>query len=162
LWSVIRGYRRTENRIRHFERLQRQPERFLVIGDAACTFNPIYGQGMTTAALGAMTLRECLYQCRDKNLSGLPHRFQRKLAHMNASPWALATATDIRVPGVEGGNIHWINKWQYAYLDRFLQLLPTDSALASTFIKVVHMVEAPTKLFSPSVGIKVLLKPRPL
>src|SRR5262249_37147443 len=106
--SSIHGYRRTENRIRHFERLQRQPERFLVTGDAACSLNPIYGQGMAKAALGAMTLRECLSQCRDRDLSGLPHRFQRKLARVNASPWALATASDIRVPGVEGGNIHWL------------------------------------------------------
>jgi 2-polyprenyl-6-methoxyphenol hydroxylase-like FAD-dependent oxidoreductase len=52
----IYGYRRTANRIRHFERLKRFPERFLIIGDAVCCFNPIYAQGMTIAALEVETL----------------------------------------------------------------------------------------------------------
>lgn len=153
--SPIYGYRQTENRIRHFERLQRQPERFLVIGDAACSFNPIYAQGMTTAALGAMTLRECLRQCSHGGLSGLPHRFQRKLARVNASSWTLATATDIRIPGAEGGSINWINKWQYDYLDRFLRLLPKDDYLTARFFKVLHMIEAPNVFFHPVTAIKV-------
>src|SRR5262249_43322115 len=54
------AFRATANRWRHFERLPRWPERFVALGDAACTFNPVYGQGMTMAALGAVTLGECL------------------------------------------------------------------------------------------------------
>ena len=54
--SPITGYRATENRLRHYERLSSFPENCIVVGDAACCFNPVYGQGMTTAALGAMLL----------------------------------------------------------------------------------------------------------
>ena len=56
----IYGYRRTENCQKHFERLEQWPEQFVVMGDAACAFNPVYGQGMTTGALEAIELRDVL------------------------------------------------------------------------------------------------------
>jgi len=68
--SPIRSYRRTENRLRHYERMERWPDGLAVLGDAACTFNPIYGQGMTVSALGALTLDRCLRQRRHRHLGG--------------------------------------------------------------------------------------------
>jgi 2-polyprenyl-6-methoxyphenol hydroxylase-like FAD-dependent oxidoreductase len=154
--TPIYGYRQTENRLRHFERLQRQPERFLVMGDAFCALNPVYAQGMTVAALEAMLLRECLRQWSHRDLSGLARHFQRKQAHIIAVPWVLATSRDVRVPGVEGGSMKWTTKWQHAYFDRLSALLPSDPSMTHQFRKVINMVESPTALFNPSIARKVI------
>lgn len=49
--TPIRGYHGTANRLWHYERMARWPERFVVLGDAVCAFNPVYGQGISTAAV---------------------------------------------------------------------------------------------------------------
>jgi hypothetical protein len=56
----------------------------------ACAFNPVNEQGMTIAALGAQTLKEYLHESRDGVFTCLSHRFQKKLAKVNAGPWLLA------------------------------------------------------------------------
>lgn len=155
--SQIYGYRRTENRLRHFERLTRLPEGFVVLGDAVCAFNPVYGQGMTVAALGAMTLDECLRQQRQNGLTGLTRRFQRKLARINETPWQLATASDYQVPVLEGKKLNGITKLTYRYFDSLVELLPTTPSVNKTFSEVLHMIEPPTALFHPAIVARVLL-----
>jgi hypothetical protein len=64
------------------------------VGTWVCAFNPVYGQGMTTAAMGAVKLDECLRDQRRRagnDLAGLAKGFQRKLAQVVAGPWLLAT-----------------------------------------------------------------------
>src|SRR5262249_14637514 len=67
------AYRRTENQLRHYEQLERWPEGFVVLGDAVCAFNPIYGQGMTVAAESAELLDDWLRR------PAPAHTFQRRL-----------------------------------------------------------------------------------
>ena len=156
-YSPIYGYRRTENRLRHFERLTRQPERFVALGDSVCAFNPVYGQGMTVAALGAIALDESMHQQGQNGLEGLPRRFQRKLAKINETPWQLATASDYHVPGIEGMHPGLAERLTYRYIDTVVELLPTTSSVNKAFINVLHMIEPPTALFHPAIVARVLL-----
>ena len=119
--TPVRRYRATENRRRHYERLSRMPDNFLITGDAACTFNPVYGQGMTTAALGAEALEACLLErgvAKGGVLTGLSKRFQGKLAKVNAAPWILATGEDYRYRGTEGGTPDRTTRFMHRYMDR--------------------------------------------
>ncbi|MEL7234883.1 MAG: FAD-dependent monooxygenase, partial [Chloroflexota bacterium] len=100
--TPIYGYRRTQNRQRHFEKMSRMPEGFIVLGDAACAFNPIYGQGMTTAALGAQALDDLLTE--NGYGEGFSMRFQKELARVVHRPWLMATGEDLRYPETEGAS----------------------------------------------------------
>lgn len=97
------GYRRTENRVRHYDRLARYLEGFLVCGDAVYTLNPVYAQGITVAALSSQTLRRCLEEQRRETgtLAGLAERFQGQLSQVAAGPWQMATREDQRWPATE-------------------------------------------------------------
>ena len=168
--TPVRSHRATENRRRHYERLSRQPANFLVTGDAACAFNPVYGQGMTTAALGALALDESLSEQRRLHpggeLSGLARRFQRRLAKANAAPWLLATGEDFRYRGVEGGSSNVVTRLMHRYMDSVVRLATRDEAVRRVFLENMHMLKTPPSLFHPRVSLRVLaqtlgLTPRP-
>src|SRR6185503_17981658 len=97
--TPIKTHRSTQNRLRQYEYTQ-LPENFVLLGDAVCAFNPVYGQGMTTAALGALTLRKTLLESGD--LRGFSRRFQKRLGKVIKAPWLLATGEDYRYPETEG------------------------------------------------------------
>jgi 2-polyprenyl-6-methoxyphenol hydroxylase-like FAD-dependent oxidoreductase len=150
----ITGHRATENRVRHFERLRRWPDGLVVLGDAACAFNPVYGQGMTAAALGALTLGEWL-------AGGAPaRRFQAKLARANASPWLLATGEDARFPGTVGARRGWLTRLLDWYTGRVLRRSVSSPAVRTTLLEVIHLLRGPSALFSPRV-VWELLRGRP-
>lgn len=151
--SPIYSYRRTENCWRHYERLSRLPDGIVAIGDAVCAFNPVYGQGMTTAALGAMTLDRCLKQSQPK---GFPLRFHKQLARILNTPWLMATGEDSRWSTTEGAKPKKSDRWVQQYIDRVTVLMQDSPVLLKTFAEVVHMVKPPTALFSPNIVLRVL------
>lgn len=152
--SPIYSYRRTENCWRHYERLSRFPDGIVAIGDAVCAFNPVYGQGMTMAALGAMTLDRCLKQ--SPSPKGFPLRFHNQLARILNTPWLMATGEDSRWSTTEGAKPKKSDRWMQQYIDRITVLMQDSPALLKTFAEVVHMVKPPTVLFAPNIMLQVL------
>jgi len=150
--SSIAGARNTENRWRHFEKLKRWPEALVALGDSACAFNPVYGQGMTTAALGAATLRRLLEHKRQN----FERKFQRELAGVIEAPWMLATSEDFRVRGTEGGSPGLKTCLMHRYVDHVIRLTTVDRDVRLAFLKVMHMLESPATLFRPSVAMRVI------
>jgi 2-polyprenyl-6-methoxyphenol hydroxylase-like FAD-dependent oxidoreductase len=87
---------------RHFERLDVFPRGLLPIGDAICRFNPVYGQGMSVAALEACLLRKLLERLAgdrlgvdrlggDSNpIAGLAPAFFAEIQTLIETPWSVA------------------------------------------------------------------------
>ena len=153
--SDIHVHRGTANRLAHYERMRRWPERFVVLGDAVCAFNPIYGQGITTAAIAAETLDDCLRTQRRRrpagDLEGLARRFQRELARRNADPWMLSTGEDLRYPTTTGMTAGRVLRAQHHYFDRVERAATWDPAVTEVYARTFGMLERPTALFRPRI-----------
>ena len=121
----------------------------------SCSFNPIYGQGISTAAVAAETLDACLRKQRRRrpadDLDGLTRRFQRRLARRNANPWTLSTGEDLRFPTTTGVRVGAAMRLQHRYLDRVVAATTRDLATADTYVQVVGMLAHPLSLFAPRI-----------
>lgn len=157
--SPISGFRATENRLRHFEKLPRWPEGFVALGDAACAFNPVYGQGMTTAALGAVTLGDCLRRHGHRSAK-LARKFQQRLAQVIAIPWMLATSDDCRYPDTVGAKPGWMTRLRHRFVDRFIELTTRSAVARIMFLKVIHLLKPPASLFRPGILWSMLVQRR--
>jgi hypothetical protein len=138
--------------VRHrYERLDRFPDGLLVVGDAVCSFNPIYGQGVSVAALEALTLRRHL----QRGPQPQPRRFFGDLARLVDVPWDIAVGGDLVFPGVQGrrtARVRLVN----AYLGRLHAAAAHDARLASAFMRVAGPVAPPESLLRPGVLLGVL------
>jgi 2-polyprenyl-6-methoxyphenol hydroxylase-like FAD-dependent oxidoreductase len=157
--TPIHSWRHTENRRRHFERLRRWPHGLIALGDAACAFNPIYGQGMSVAAQTAVALDRELREADD--LDRLTQRFKRTVAARAAGAWLLATGEDLRYPTTEGSRVGLTTKLTHRYLDRVVRAATADPAMNRVFLEVLALVRPPASLFHPRVAAAALRRHEP-
>jgi 2-polyprenyl-6-methoxyphenol hydroxylase-like FAD-dependent oxidoreductase len=148
--SEVCRFRYPESRWRRYDKMRRFPAGLLVVGDAICSFNPIYGQGMTVAALQAQALRQSL----QRGANGLAQRYFRAAAKPIGVAWRFAVGGDLNLPEVEGArslSLRLTNK----YVDRLQAAAESDLAVAEQFMKVVALVDPPTRLLQPQLMIRV-------
>ncbi|WP_433224064.1 FAD-dependent oxidoreductase [Dactylosporangium sp. CS-047395] len=139
---------------RHFERLTAFPDRLLVIGDGVCSFNPVYGQGMTVAAQEAMALRSQLRSGRAPD----SRRYFSDIAKIIDAPWEISAGADLAFPQVEGKRtlkVRMANK----YMSKLHAAATQDGTLTAAFMRAAGLVDPPTALMRPSVMLKVLRAP---
>lgn len=158
--TEISAYRSAENRRRHYDKLANWPENLIVMGDSACAFNPVYGQGMTTAAIGALLLDECLTEQRKSHpagdLTGMARIFQKRLSKANEKPWDLSTTEDYRYRKTDGGRPGLSALFKQVYVNQILKLSTHDIAVRAAMLKVQGMIAPPATLFHPGIVFKVL------
>ena len=148
------------NRWRRYEHLSRFPEGFVILGDAVCSYNPLYGQGMTVAALEAKALGTCLQQQRSdvrNQVSGLARRAQQAVAKVVEVPWLLASSEDLRYPQTEGKRplgtrlLHW-------YMRHIHEQTATNPLVTLRFYQAMHLLKPPMVLLDPRIVWAVLSK----
>ncbi|GAA2593633.1 FAD-binding monooxygenase [Streptomyces axinellae] len=141
---------------RRFERLPRLPEGLLALGDSVCSFNPVYGQGMSVAAREAEVLDQCLRQ----GTEDLPKRYFREAAKVVQPAWELARSADLAVPQVPGRR-PLAGRVVGRYVQRLLDAAHHDPVLAAGYLRVLGMLDPAAALFAPRVAWRVLRGGRP-
>ncbi|HEU4327801.1 MAG TPA: FAD-dependent monooxygenase [Roseiflexaceae bacterium] len=150
--SPVRGYRRMENHQRHYERMERWPEGLVVLGDAAIALNPLYGQGMAMAALGAQALGKRL--AVQRGLRGLGERFQRDLAGIAKLPWLMATSAT--PDGGKPADKNLLVRLLKGYMGVMSEITYVEPEIYDVTMRVSHMIMSPVQLFRPSIVARVL------
>ncbi len=157
--SPIYGYRRTENRMRYYEKLPRYLENFLLMGDSVCSFNPMYGQGMSVASMESVELANCITEHRKTHevgdFTGLAQAFQKRVANVVAMPWQLASGEDRRwLPNDKADTVTRFMQW---YIEQVMRATLHNKAVTDIFYRVQNMLDAPTLLFRPDVMTRVFM-----
>lgn len=138
---------------RHYEKLARFPEGYLVVGDAVCSFNPVYGQGMTSAALQVEELDRVLRE--NPELNGLARRYYPRSARLVDRPWQMAAGEDFRFPetvGPKAPGTDFIN----AYVARVNRVSQSDPVVYHAFLEVMNLMKPAPSLMQPRIFWRVL------
>ncbi|HEY2792095.1 MAG TPA: FAD-dependent monooxygenase [Micromonosporaceae bacterium] len=136
---------------RRYERLRRVPDGYVVLGDAMCAFNPVYGQGMTVAAIEATVLRDVVRQ----SYRDVPGRFYPLAAKVLDVPWDMSAGGDLAMPSAIGRRtlkIRILNR----YTARVLRAATSDATVSRVFHEALNLSGGPERLFAPTVLRRVL------
>ena len=150
-------YRFQANLRRRYDLLRRFPAGLLVFGDAICSVNPIYGQGMSVAALEALALQAAaLQEALAEGDRDLARRFFKAAAKPVDAAWQLTVGADLSLPQVQGPRplpvrvVNASGTWVQRAAER-------DPMIAELFLRIASLQDPPTRLFRPSMVRRVLL-----
>jgi 2-polyprenyl-6-methoxyphenol hydroxylase-like FAD-dependent oxidoreductase len=138
---------------RRYEKVDRFPEAYLVFGDAIASFNPIYGQGMSVAALESEELAAVLEQGSGELLG---QRFFRRAAKVVDMPWAISVGNDLRMPetiGPRNIGVNFIN-W---YMSKLHKTAHVDPVAALAFFRVANLLALPPSVLHPKIAWRVFI-----
>ncbi|MEU8695229.1 pyridine nucleotide-disulfide oxidoreductase [Streptomyces sp. NPDC048665] len=147
----------TSNARRYLERAAVWPENLVVLGDALATFNPLYGQGMSVAALGAQALARTVRQRWGSR--GLARRVQREVATSVDAAWTLAVSSDVLYPHVIGGAPTAADRLAAQYTRRLTRSATGSYAAASALFDVTSMRSSALRLMRPGPLLAALTGP---
>lgn len=142
-------------RRRHYERLERFPERLVVLGDALCSFNPVYGQGMSVAASEAVTLRDCL----DTGVADIGPRFFAATRSIVGDAWGMAADGDAQYVSDPTYRPSLPARLVKRYQERLMRVARHDPVVGQAFMAVLGMVARPPSLLHPRIALRVLAGP---
>lgn len=150
--TAFHPYRFAASRRVHFERA-RLPAGLLVVGDAMTSVNPIYGQGMSVAALQAEALGALLDRGDDP--ASLTRVGIRRLAAIADQAWQVSVGADFAYPATEGARppaVAMINR----HVARVMRACTIDPVVCAAMSDVQYMLSPPSRLMQPGIVLRTL------
>jgi 2-polyprenyl-6-methoxyphenol hydroxylase-like FAD-dependent oxidoreductase len=149
--GAVRATRTTANRWRRWD-LRPPPPGVIALGDSFAAFNPVYGQGITVAALEALALGDLLDRTGDA--ARATREAPRRFARLVRTAWLLATSEDLRFPSTEGARPPWLRAL-YRASDGLQSLCTRDGAATLAFARVTQMITPPLALAAPRMATRI-------
>ncbi|MFF5506215.1 FAD-dependent monooxygenase [Streptomyces roseolus] len=139
----VKTYRFVESRRRVHSRLNRFPGGLVVVGDALASVNPVYGQGLTLAALAANALGAHLRSAPSPQDPAW--NYFRLIEAVVDAAWQLSTAADLAQPHVTGPYPRGYRgqKW---VADKLTEASVIDPVVNAVYMGVVNMERPPRAL----------------
>ena len=153
--TPAKAFVKNESVYRHYAENGPWPQGFLVTGDAVCSFNPIYGQGMTAALLATEAFAKKLQHGRPADAAWAKN-VQSKIVHAYRAAWTLSTNEDLRWPATEASKVGFMLRAMHRFSDLIGTAATHDQRVAYTYIKVLHMTSTPTALLTPWMLARIL------
>ncbi|WP_107061681.1 FAD-dependent oxidoreductase [Streptomyces cellulosae] len=147
----------TANRRHFYERLAHWPRGLVALGDSVAVFNPVYGQGISVAAQGALALRDLLSGGLTPDLG---RRAQRAIARPVNTAWTLAVGQDVHFPTTTGAGPNLADRLLHRYVSRLSRTATGSFHAATALTDVLALQAPPTSLVRPGVLLAALLGPR--
>jgi 2-polyprenyl-6-methoxyphenol hydroxylase-like FAD-dependent oxidoreductase len=141
-------YRFRSSRRVHLERVARLSAGFVVLGDALCSFNPLYGQGMSVALMQAEQLGSAVERGRLATV-------QRELARIADAAWTIAAGGDLAYPRVQGKRTRF-GRFMSRYMRELFRACTVDGRLVDTLWNVTNLVAPPSALLHPATVLRVV------
>lgn len=142
-----------------FEKSRAIPAGWIAVGDAVCSLDPVFGQGMSVAAKQSRVLEACLQQFGPKAVHDT--RFQRRFLEQSAAviavPWQLTSYEAFRFKDTHGERPRALRFMNW-YSDHLASLTGTSSSVYRTFLEVAHLMRSPLALFRPGILWRVLTR----
>ena len=145
----IMTYHQGDSRRRDFDGLSRFPARLVSVGDAVASFNPIYGQGISSAALHASCLSE--YLAGDPALDMPAAEFFALQKVVVDAAWTVSAGADAaRLDAIEGAEVPEDVQRQRWAMDQVIRATVVDESVARAFSSVAFMLAHPFTLGDPA------------
>jgi hypothetical protein len=139
----------------HWERLAEPPRGLLLLGDAACHFNPLFGQGMSAAAQQALVLKQLLGTAAEESdpLGWLQLIYFQKLAAVLDAPWSLAVS-DLIYPETTGTRPEHFDQ-SMKFGAGLMRLAVQDPEVHKLMTEVQQMLKPPSVYNDPDLRRRV-------
>ncbi|MEW2166736.1 FAD-dependent monooxygenase [Streptomyces sp. NPDC007084] len=149
----------TANKRRYFEKLDRWPAGFAVLGDAVAGYNPVYGHGLTAAAQSVVAMGEVLGR-HDPGAARTARLVQRAAARPVGQAWDLAVGQDAFYPGAAEQAPSRAERLMAAFIDRAVDAGARNPHALRALLDVMSMERPPTRLLAPDMLWRVLFGPK--
>jgi 2-polyprenyl-6-methoxyphenol hydroxylase-like FAD-dependent oxidoreductase len=145
----VATHRMITSKRRRYEKLSQVPAGFLALGDAICSFNPVYAEGMSVSALQAVALGACLQEIHGDD-ARLAQQFYKRAARVVAGPWQIAVGNDFAYPECTGRKPFGTDM-RNRYLHRVLLAAQVSPEVNTAMLMVQNLLAPPASLYRPKI-----------